>query len=145
MKQLRCISETVALFCVAVSVATGLFLWGHARVGSRFKSDANWRPLRVPDIELGAIKAGDSSQGSAATNPLTIVVKNETNRPIRVVGVQQGCVNGFCCTFDFNGPIEVASGGTMRINGEIGCNEGQFGGELELYCEPTHDSISDQW
>jgi hypothetical protein len=90
--------------------------------------------LFLPDVDLGTLTAKPyDPRLPMIVHPLTVQLINRGDRPVRVVGVQQGCVRGFCCVFDFAGPFEIPAGASAQLRGELKCTEGPFDGELELY------------
>jgi hypothetical protein len=89
--------------------------------------------VSVPDVEIpDSNQHGGNSSDTSTVVPFVVVVQNRSAAPIRIVGIQEGCVRGFCTRFDLDGPIEIAPGCDAEIRGEFRGPDGPFQDELEL-------------
>lgn len=90
--------------------------------------------LEIADLHLGLISATPNRPSSQERiHPISVCMVNRGSRPVRLIGMQQGCVNGFCCRFDIDGPIEIPAKGSIQVPGELKCFEGPFETELEVH------------
>jgi hypothetical protein len=90
--------------------------------------------LEVADLWLGELSVGASEKNAAEiVHPIELSLTNRSSAPIRVVGIDWGCLGGFCIAFDLKEGIVLQPGKTIRLPGKLKCGAGAFSGQSSVW------------
>ncbi|MFL5328688.1 MAG: hypothetical protein ACJ8C4_07210 [Gemmataceae bacterium] len=90
--------------------------------------------VAVADVEMGDIAV----QPDSDPHPMTVVITNRGDRPVRLIGLPTACTPQFCFHLDFDGEKTIDPGQSLRVTGELACTAGPFDFQAQAVFDDGH-------
>jgi hypothetical protein len=87
--------------------------------------------LTAEDIVLGTVDSELSL--SEPGGQFVLNLSNQGHQPIRIVGIPQGCFEGYCLLVNFDGPLVILPGESASVSGRIRPEPGLFHIPVTIY------------